>query len=431
MEPESTTHDGNRQIRGLEGQLYQVYKKISDVKSRIWLIRNLMSKDLATRDIISFLEGQMELRSEIKILDKKTMRSAMKTKLADLKKVLTKAINTQIKLEDNLGWDNNKKKLARNKFKKDNKESKAKKNKKFVAKIEHYSRKQCVLGNSGARKKHQKTTQPPSSMMDLKELSIFKSNKDLPNKESPIGPFICDKDIKLSKDELRVLVRDPKYSVIKRPKQEEFHIEVEKSLCKHRYGANNRKKERCTLSEILRNQSEGKQKIIGRGKITEEERKREINKKWAESKHKYVFDPLTRIVDFSDRRPSDYKLNKTVHLPKPLESQEEFHCELRRREFLATFDEFNENLLKTRKNKTHDVRRKKKVNSKGKGDKYSNGPTESNLSWSELRGLKSLKNKIKMMKWSLLRRTNRRDLLLCQSSSIYKQEKFIQIKTVR
>ena len=45
----------------------------------------MLSKGLATRDVISFVRKQANLRLEIKTLDNPTVKAAMKAKLMDIK----------------------------------------------------------------------------------------------------------------------------------------------------------------------------------------------------------------------------------------------------------------------------------------------------------------------------------------------------------
>ena len=87
--------DSNRYIDGMIKQLSKTCASIDDHKLRIWLLRKLMSKGLATRDIISFIEGQAGLRSDIKDMDTKTMNSAMRTKLKDVKTALARKIRSK------------------------------------------------------------------------------------------------------------------------------------------------------------------------------------------------------------------------------------------------------------------------------------------------------------------------------------------------
>ena len=95
---------GKRHIRG-EEDLTKTYKDISESKLRIWLLRSLMSRNLSTRDIYSFINGQAKLRTDLKLLDYKTMTSAMRTKLNDIKKKLSRKIKKKLTLEDELDED--------------------------------------------------------------------------------------------------------------------------------------------------------------------------------------------------------------------------------------------------------------------------------------------------------------------------------------
>ena len=58
-----------------------------------------------------------------------------------------------------------------------------------------------------------------------------------------------------------------------------------------------------------------------------------LEEKWQQESHKFVFNPFSKTIDFRHRRPTDYKLNKRVMLPKPLGEMDEFLCELKRREY--------------------------------------------------------------------------------------------------
>ena len=84
--------DGFRHFGRDRKELIKTYNNISKNRLRIWLVKTLISENLATRDIHTFARNQSELRSIIKSLDRKTMTSAMRTKLKDMKLVLSKNI---------------------------------------------------------------------------------------------------------------------------------------------------------------------------------------------------------------------------------------------------------------------------------------------------------------------------------------------------
>ena len=133
--------DGYRHFGRDEKELIKTYKNISENKLRMWLIRSLISKNLATRDIYTFAQNQSELRSVVKSLDRKTMDSAMRMKLKDIKLVLSKYIYKkkfqEMKIKENYGTESLK--ACKNKLRGVINEE-MKKRKKYEAKIHHYKR---------------------------------------------------------------------------------------------------------------------------------------------------------------------------------------------------------------------------------------------------------------------------------------------------
>ena len=57
-----------------------------------------------------------------------------------------------------------------------------------------------------------------------------------------------------------------------------------------------------------------------------------------ECKDRHVFNPINNSINFSARRATDYKLNKNIKLPKPMSSNKELQCELRRTSYMKAFD---------------------------------------------------------------------------------------------
>ena len=101
-----------------------------------------------------------------------------------------------------------------------NKNNCNKKKEKYDKKEKHYEKKQKAHKDN---KNHYifKRTEVPSGVEEFRDLTGFKTSKDLPKPERLVGPFICNNDIILNEDERRILNRG---------------IEIEKSLSKHRYG---------------------------------------------------------------------------------------------------------------------------------------------------------------------------------------------------
>ena len=141
-----------------------------------------------------------------------------------------------------------------------------------------------------------------------------------------------------------------------------------------------------------------------------------IETEWNKVKDSTVYDPLANRIDFNMRKPTDYKLNKRITLPKPASVDTEFDCEKRRRVYLSCMTEYVKNMQhKMVKMKSKDDTAKsdmqesvpktvsdKNVTCKTKNRKENtknkrNGARREivNLSKSEIQGLKSLKNRIK------------------------------------
>ena len=75
-----------------------------------------------------------------------------------------------------------------------------KKDMKYDKKLEHYRTQQ--LSKTDPNNRSFKPTKVPWRLHDFEELCIFKTPSELPDIEPPLGPYICDRSIKLSKEEL-------------------------------------------------------------------------------------------------------------------------------------------------------------------------------------------------------------------------------------
>ena len=110
---------------------------------------------------------------------------------------------------------------------------------------------------------------------------------------------------------------------------------------------------------------------------------------WAKEKHRYIYDPFTKELDFRFRRPTDYKLNKRVSLPKPLNDIDEFQCELKRRNYSMTFEEYiKENI------KSDNKKESKHTSQFHENKRNKSGEHILNLSFKEREGLKMLNDRI-------------------------------------
>ena len=170
--------------------------------------------------------------------------------------------------------------------------------------------------------------------------------------------------------------RTPKFSVRPTPTTIEVMIESEKALTKHRLTMTDfkRRKKRELTAEISRHlkMSSG---LSETGDTVET-----LTKLWLNYKSRLIYNEIEETVDFSQRRPTDYRHNKYIRLPKPLDPDAEFLCETKRRRFLSIFNAWE-----------------KKTTGGGSelNKKESKSTIGSNLSKVEQAGLKSLSKKIK------------------------------------
>ena len=234
--------NGNLTYEGTIGKLYETATKISTAEARLWLFKHLQKKKLTTRDIYFFAIKQAGQRLENKDPDPLTVKYAMLAKLRDIGSLISRLYRVRKKLEQDLFTELNEKRF---KFRKEIKkvrelasQTKEKKIKDYEAKIEHYEKSQRKIEMPG-KKKTPDFSNKATSLTDYESLSIFGGPKALPSAEPPLGPYICDKTIKLSKNELSVLSKTPKFNVRLKIQTRDMKVEVERMLAKHRYGKSN------------------------------------------------------------------------------------------------------------------------------------------------------------------------------------------------
>ena len=345
-------------------KLLEAHMKVSDDQDRLNLLQKLQKEGLFTRDIMAFVSGQASLRVIDKNIHEPTARQAMTAKINDakisLKHHLTERNLMRRKCKaiiSNEGF--NYSNIMRSIRQKTSKRKKLKKEK-DEKKIVHLRNIQQGLKLDNTINRQFNPSSVPQRLSDYADLVIFKTPKDLPPKQQAIGPFICDPSIAISEGERLILSKDPKFSLRSVCGDLEFNTEVEKSTCKHRYNDQNEKKEKIRSQRIAGITG---QKVVDQ--LTESQRLEQL---WSQVNHKYTFDPFRKVVAFNKRRPTDYKLNSRVKLPRSIGADGEFQCEVKRRAFNNTFKTFqslkddgnqNNNTVILDKNHVSEVKNKK------------------------------------------------------------------------
>ena len=85
-------------------------------------------------------------------------------------------------------------------------------------------------------------TIPPTDLQEFSTTSIFNGPEDLPQKISPLGPYITSETLHLSPAEKQLLSKDPKYSLVYPPSRMKLSIEIERMNAKTRYNDGSKKK---------------------------------------------------------------------------------------------------------------------------------------------------------------------------------------------
>jgi len=362
------THDGTK------GKLMKTLNDISVVEARVWLFQQLFKNRLATRDIYFFALKQAGLRMENTKPDPLTVRYAMLAKQRDIRATLDKLRIKKKSLEaalfSEVGEKTYKFRKTLRKLKDEAVITKNKKLEEFKRKISHYqSNQQRIESDFLPLTQTQKTpdySNKASTLNDFNDLSIFKGPSQMPSPEPPLGPFICDEGIILSSNEKLLLSKIPKFSVRGKIKKTDVKIETERMLAKHRYTKSIFKKK-----GVPKKSPENIYMESGNRLDT-------LTRLWTENRERLIYDEISGSVDFSTMRPTDYRHNKSVKLPKPIDSDGEFGCELRRRKILTTFDQFDKMHMKAELD-----------------DNNIDHCLESNLTKKEQQGLRSLKKRIK------------------------------------
>ena len=95
--------------------------------------------------------------------------------------------------------------------------------KKYRVKIDHYRKTQTRLTPEPVTRILPLATViptvQPKNLEEFSTFSVFGAPEDLPEPNPPLGPYITDKQIKLSKGERTLLSKDPKYSLKYHPSE--------------------------------------------------------------------------------------------------------------------------------------------------------------------------------------------------------------------
>ena len=225
-----TSRSSYDKVKTVTGRLVDIWTKLINTESNIFLFSELIKHGISTNDVHSFLLSQAKLRKVNTNLDPPMSRSAMRAKLNDAAAYLVRLKQSLAKVKrDILKAVGNKcymqRKIIRQvRFKIEDK-------RKILAsrvnkKIKRY------LDIQGKMKVDSLSFTLPELIKEFDDLSVFAENGF-----ENVDPNLLDKNIVLSPAEIAVLSKGPKFAVRQEILEEDFKIDLEKMVFKHKYSS--------------------------------------------------------------------------------------------------------------------------------------------------------------------------------------------------
>ena len=182
-------------IPGNKGKLREKYLHVANAEARLWLFKQMLDRDIATRDIQSFVEKQAGLRREFKQVDMNTLRVAMRAKYKDTGRHLK---TLQMEIEDVrkqllLDLDNKRYRLRKTTkdLRMDSTRMKENLIRKYKKKMDHLSGIQRnKMRVCGEKENREIRTITPQCLIKYENLSIFKPSHMFPKAKKSVGPFL-------------------------------------------------------------------------------------------------------------------------------------------------------------------------------------------------------------------------------------------------
>ena len=350
-------------IETVEGKLWKTLYALAVTEGKIYLFDTLIKKGLSTNDVTSFVTKQT-LHKKVQIcVDDKVRKSAMRSKLSD-----ALAYAKRLRQEKNAAKKQVLKKYRSQKLKGREVLSELIQKYRQTRSIEVEAAKLKIIHLAEkSEAKRVKKQAPPTTVELLSEVNVFKDSGTELGKEESLGPMVCDDSLKFNSDEMKVLSRGPKFMVRNELEFEDFNVEVEKMLFKQRFDEMDQGKDDCvTVSQQNQVASTAAESTV-RTRLDNLNLNVKANESfaWEENAGNMVFNCKSKTLDLGNLRATSYKHNKVVYMPKSYNTERESIHANRKNEMIRVFN---------------------KVAKEGVND--------SNLSKSEIAGLKSLKSRI-------------------------------------
>ena len=216
----------------VECRLWNTYEKLAATEGNVKLFDACIKMNLATNDVFNFVNKQtIHKRARKGGFDFKVQRAAMTSKLKDAlayaKKLRQVRDKQKKKLSSKLCSNKSLERTTLKNLADRYKEIKEIEIRQAIEKVEHLKIKRNLVAAIKVA--------PDSTKEYLSNVNIFNEDQNQTKPEPPRGPFICDSRIKLSKDELNLLARGPKFMAREKIDAEAFEVNLEKMIVKKKY----------------------------------------------------------------------------------------------------------------------------------------------------------------------------------------------------
>ena len=330
-----------RNFKTVECQLERTYELIAATEANIEMFGVLMKLNLATNDIKNFVKKQIIHRRVDMKPDLRVQKLAMKSKLADAcafsKRLRKKRDVLKSRLCKRFG-NSCGRRMIDCMVKKFRAQKKA-----------HMDANRVKIERMKQKDKLEKALRyaPPGTEKYLENVNIFTPSQYEVKPEEPVMPFVCDPSIELSKEELELLARGPKYMIRDVLDREEFEVELEKMVAKQKFdNVFSDSKDDCTGENSIEHQVSKRTQtkptpalgVTTGTKFNSINSEKEKEILWEESSGKMIYDLKQKSLNFANLRASEYKYNKRIFMPEPEKADIETLHEVRRTEMRKVFN---------------------------------------------------------------------------------------------
>ena len=355
----------------VEGRLLETLYKLAVTEGNLHLFSTLRKLGLSTNDVTNFVSKQASHKKVKLEIDAKGRAAAMKSKIVD-----ASAHAKRLRQEKNLCRQRVLKKYRGNKSlgRKVLDELLTKYRDRKLHEYDKADKKIQFYREKSVAEKSMKRVPSEASEL-LLGVNIFSPDQNV-KPQPPLGPFICHDSIKFSDNEMKILSRGPKFMIRNDLSEEEFKVDIEKMIVKKKYdNCFNEKEDDCREESSGQSTSHTIQSAVSEVNSADFSRVKEqndkFNLKWEENCGKMTYNIRSKVLDMGNLQATAYKYNKQISLPSNESPELETAHEARRIELLSLFDKV------------------------AKDPNYKEPGSESNLSPDELKGLKSLKKRIR------------------------------------